>query len=1279
MAASVDDGGIYLYDTEDSSSVEMYDCLDYQSIFYCRRLSDSTRLERDYRFSAHCYHRGQSHSFLSLWKSNHSIDEILHQWSSGLDKVEDYLYYQEHQDKSDAERKDQYLCECINEQTFGKHCEYRLPIGSRFAQTVLAKFETTTNKLMYEGDIVCYRTLQCNSGLLCLDWRNVCDGIQQCMYGYDEENCDKLEFNECEDDEYRCRNGMCIPDEYFLDGDFDCMDKSDERDKFPDAECPYQVTSLHCDDALCYPYKWSCGDGQCVESRLPRLQKGHSEIVCENRRNEFFLCEAIVEESLWTLANGRCSRNKTVDKDNLDDYCQYLKICSMTFDKERDCPCRTDVITCDELFENHCPSRNVVYYPNGPLLAPYMFGYYDQMFGPLESTRLFAVNGTIKCRGYLISFASKISLIVTSDYLQILESKLCATYRDVVIPLERGYDLYCFNHSRTFNQRPYQFIDVCGDTGMCLSAYRIADEVFDCANGFDEWQDNQINAQACFNVRRYRFRCSPEQTTCKYPDALGDKYFECKNGFDVFWSGKQVVISRLNCNSRSQTDCEILRQYIEASWHSNQSHLESLIRKKVPFRSYCDTFEDSSSKVREKIERCQRWRCSPGQFQCYDGQCINSSWIFDREWDCLDGSDEENMWSVLHPNNRNYTWLNFSYYILELQFWHPLISVWTSCHFTRGLLYGKNNNKYCINETLLRKNTFDCLTGCSEKEVMDHCFQSMLTLGYDCRMLSMGTCLKYQHVFRHLCGDYSKNAYQCEKCTNEQNCKPSYDFQCWNGTWIEQRCQYSYKCLHNENSHMCGGLNTLDRYHLRMKEARFYEQEKQLQLPQYPSDVYITENFSSKLRSIPKQTKSSGNNGFESRFVLRKCNRGIGVTSWNDSIICFCPPHYYGDQCQYHSDRLSILLETNYTYFHNFIDQDLNIVNKYLVLLLNQHDIVNSHEYHLRPAEDIDKPKKTYISLSYSSSNESLVKKKERYFNRTNIIDEHPYSLRIEMYEMTKSTRPRRVAIWQYPIYFDYLPVYRLAKLLHFVDPQEKIIDPCSSNPCHANEECYQLQNKPSKYICLCFPAHSGLHCTQRSELCAQNYCSKEAICQPEYRGEVKGREWPYCICPLNHFGQRCRLILNACDKQPCQNNGTCYEGFLPATYQCRCPGEYSGLNCEQQRALVQFDVKKINTDMDYQGIVIQYLGIDFLDLSLHLIHQSAENIVPSRIKASFDNDHTPRIILLKLYSINSVQFYLLSMQTMKLQMKFITANVSITEENRCLDVHSLFSTYSGK
>ncbi len=43
-------------------------------------------------------------------------------------------------------------------------------------------------------------------------------GTQNCMDGTDEENCDEVEMNECEQNEFRCLNGLCIPEEYWVDG-----------------------------------------------------------------------------------------------------------------------------------------------------------------------------------------------------------------------------------------------------------------------------------------------------------------------------------------------------------------------------------------------------------------------------------------------------------------------------------------------------------------------------------------------------------------------------------------------------------------------------------------------------------------------------------------------------------------------------------------------------------------------------------------------------------------------------------------------------------------------------------------------------------------------------------------------------------------------------------------------------------------------------------------------------------------------------------------------------
>ena len=110
------------------------------------------------------------------------------------------------------------------------------------------------NEVEEYGDVVCYERVGCDSGVLCLDWREICNGIQQCMSEVDEENCDLLEMNRCDpDEEYRCMNGMCIPQQFLLDGEFECLDWSDELQFKNDESCPEEIASSECDDRVCPP------------------------------------------------------------------------------------------------------------------------------------------------------------------------------------------------------------------------------------------------------------------------------------------------------------------------------------------------------------------------------------------------------------------------------------------------------------------------------------------------------------------------------------------------------------------------------------------------------------------------------------------------------------------------------------------------------------------------------------------------------------------------------------------------------------------------------------------------------------------------------------------------------------------------------------------------------------------------------------------------------------------------------------------------------------------
>lgn len=201
---------VYLHNTEYSLNAEEYDCIfhsKYPTIKYCIRSNQSAIFVS--RSSTTCLHGNKLH-FNELIAENIQPWNIL-SWSSSVEKADEYarVFY----NRLESFENDPFLCNC-SKGFFGKHCEYQLLFD-------LSSFSKSRNNAKYHqkwGKILCYETLQCDYGMLCLDWRNICDGQQNCINGIDEENCDLLEFNECENNEYRCVDGMCIAEEYWLDG-----------------------------------------------------------------------------------------------------------------------------------------------------------------------------------------------------------------------------------------------------------------------------------------------------------------------------------------------------------------------------------------------------------------------------------------------------------------------------------------------------------------------------------------------------------------------------------------------------------------------------------------------------------------------------------------------------------------------------------------------------------------------------------------------------------------------------------------------------------------------------------------------------------------------------------------------------------------------------------------------------------------------------------------------------------------------------------------------------
>ncbi len=181
---------VLLYHTENSPSVQYYDCLYYtrseiqnniQSVKYCRQLNEIQPLQRD--FDQSCQNGGHLWSFEELAVLNVSALDVW-QWSSSMEQTDLYSKYLSN---TSLNVDYNYICNCTNPRSFGKFCEYEFYGDSTsFDDTMTQQFQPLEHFSMDTGKIhvgsqlhdnrPCYMTLECDSGLMCLDWRHICDG-----------------------------------------------------------------------------------------------------------------------------------------------------------------------------------------------------------------------------------------------------------------------------------------------------------------------------------------------------------------------------------------------------------------------------------------------------------------------------------------------------------------------------------------------------------------------------------------------------------------------------------------------------------------------------------------------------------------------------------------------------------------------------------------------------------------------------------------------------------------------------------------------------------------------------------------------------------------------------------------------------------------------------------------------------------------------------------------------------------------------------------------------
>ena len=1251
---SVVELNISLYNTQDGESIEYYDCVMIRSLFYCRRPRWPIDLARDNNITECKKNGGIPYLMSQLRLDGVSISFAIHQWKSGLEQVERYSRYL----TDPSHEFDGYICTCADAQSFGKNCEYRLPIGTTFDHAFLWQLEMkyqNPENVQENGYIVCYETLKCDSGLLCLDWREICDGVQNCMYGYDEYHCDLLELNRCSDDEYRCMNGMCIPDEYFLDGDFDCLDWSDEISYKKDGDCTIEGASSMCDDRICPLHWWSCGDGQCIPDRFG-FQKETASSECGSRRDQWFICETHEQLRTWTMSNGRCFRGNRykdlrVKNETVNEVCQYWLKCSLSNGVETGCICFNGGLGCSLGILN-CRLLHVEY-PKGSIVGPYGSYEFSLRLSWLNiiSTNIL-INGTIQCRNFLVSLTETVEGYRTWNARRITEELFCSqtgnkTLLENPIGIEECY-------------RSNDSTIICNESNTCLSISRIKDGFSNCLNDRDELSEDDIN-KSCFHVQRHRFRCSINQPTCLIVAALGNIREDCQNKYDEFWMGNDRKLSEMKCNDVHKDECSLLRQYIQQSWKSITDNVPR-IQHHISFRSYCDTFWNLNSKEDENLTECGHWWvCAKDQFECGTKQCINQMWLNDREWDCADASDERG---------------TFNKFIETIETKNPYANpdnelevLFSSCNRTHPfpcLSPHLTQPHICLSLNRIGDGQIDCGGATDERNKLEHCTRQSVMLGHDYKCLSTNTCIPslFHCWYDHRCPNLADDHAWCLR-KSTFNCFELKDFICSDGRCvIGGRCNREIQCPFGEDEYMCDYESSLagQRIPYREKKESLARQAKHsIQLPLLPIDANITV-INSDLIPTPKKDIS---NPSSSLTLAYECNRGIGILALDGSTICFCPPQYYGNHCQYHSDRLLVLLHLNLSHSIYTTQNDPTTALKLLVLLMFNNQTLMTHEFHVHPALEFTTINKKVFHFLYSRSEFFYYYRRRQYFNRSHITNSHPYSILIETYQTNhQQLHLNFIGLWKYPIFFDRLPVYRFAKVLRFGKlPLENDKNSCSSNPCHGRQKCHPLINDPSKYLCLCPSNFTGENCSIEDQQCTSGYCSAEALCKPNYRRQLQGNTYPYCICPFNRYGDRCDISHDPCQSNPCLNNGLCVRSSTPYQVNCVCSNRFFGSLCQWKRTTFHLSLQN---GVAYDGVVIQYFNIDLTTLDLILVHQHVYRSVPSFIQYQHDHNRVPAMAIARLYISNSESSPNIHLLSLHLNVASINGIINISQHNQC-------------
>ena len=603
---------------------------------------------------------------------------------------------------------------------------------------------------------------------------------------------------------------------------------------------------------------------------------------------------------------------------------------------------------------------------------------------------------------------------------------------------------------------------MCKNSNQIISLRRVKDGYYDCL-----FRDDEINDLQPITAL-YRYRCLlPYPTQYVGYQHLGNQINECADGSDEVSSELDWTFFR--CEYEDDYGCWMLR--------NNRAN-----DVQVLFHHHCDSIWNTMDGKDER--NCSSWMCAIGMYHCKGtGQCIDKAWRCDGEYDCNNGEDE----------------LNCSQSKLQWTMENKCDEISEFFCVTSSFLSNVVDNRPCIDRLKVGNGILDCVGGRDEKNVLPCSDHRMLGDRFSCD--NETKCLAHGRI----CDGF----FDCHDHTDELICSWSRhhcrtgQFACSDGqTCLDHRCNLNQSCPSNEHLFWCPDLRNGSGLYRSNKTQR--QSEYNSFCNSYPSKVFSSE-ISAPVIAVRSKVQLT------TRVF---CNRGFFFLTRNGTnSMCFCPPSYYGDRCQFNRRRISVIVRVDRRY-----RSDVPPVLYVLVSLICNHTIVVDHQTFVDVSKDF--PDKHHVYLLYSRPRLECL-----------------YSVRFEAYHNINL-----LFSWQYLISpLDFLPVFRLAKILHF--PNRALPWLCPENLCLNNGACYVQNGNVDHYLCICLRGWKGIHCEKQSD---QNDCSPKALV----------REQNICVCPYEQLLPHCYVQNNICKRSsPCLPHQTCYalSSLPPDQYVCLC------------------------------------------------------------------------------------------------------------------------------